>query len=219
MQSIRQKLNSRRGVSILLALMLFLAAAMVVAVILSAAVTAAKRVDDDRRQRQEQLAADSAAKMILSCVEDSSVTVTIVTTSVEGEDDIVSSPAYAGSGPLGFALCEAVEKLSATGGPYTVTITPDDLGTEELTPATLTFTMTRFDSDGITSVEKFLVNGTVSVNAGAQKVYLTAWVPDPEGDTAVTHENGETPEGASYTVTTSVQRLTWVVDLSTEEKS
>lgn len=70
MERTRQKLHSRRGASILLALVLTLVAAMVCAVILSAALTAAKRVRDDREAQQQMLSLTSAARYVKACMED-----------------------------------------------------------------------------------------------------------------------------------------------------
>ncbi len=65
MERLKQKLNSRRGASILLAMLLMLVAVMISAVIVSAAVTASNRVGEDPRQEQEILALDSAAKAMV----------------------------------------------------------------------------------------------------------------------------------------------------------
>ncbi len=50
MKRLKQKLNSRRGASILLAMLLMLVAVMISAVVVSAAVSAAERVYRDTSQ-------------------------------------------------------------------------------------------------------------------------------------------------------------------------
>ena len=64
MKRCAQKLHSRRGASILLALFLMLVAVMVSAVIVSAAITAANRVKDDTVQQQDALSLSSAEAIL-----------------------------------------------------------------------------------------------------------------------------------------------------------
>lgn len=64
MKRATQKLHSRRGASILLALLMILVATMVSTVIVSAAVTTAKRVHDDESREQDYLTVNSAARLI-----------------------------------------------------------------------------------------------------------------------------------------------------------
>lgn len=60
----RQKLHSRRGASMLIALLFFLTAMMVGAVVLTAASTNAGRVVRSRREQQNYLAVASAAELV-----------------------------------------------------------------------------------------------------------------------------------------------------------
>lgn len=69
MAHIRQKLHSRSGASVLLAMLLLLVAAMVSAVIISASVTAANRVRDDRDHQQKMLSVNSAARLVKKSLE------------------------------------------------------------------------------------------------------------------------------------------------------
>ena len=64
MERIKQKLHSRRGASIILAMLLMMVAVMVSAVIISASYTAAKRVNDDSDRQQGLLTASSAARFV-----------------------------------------------------------------------------------------------------------------------------------------------------------
>lgn len=70
MERIKRKLHSRRGASILLAMLLMLVATMVCAVIISASLTAAKRVSDDRTQEQASLSIGSAGRLMVQYLEE-----------------------------------------------------------------------------------------------------------------------------------------------------
>lgn len=69
MKRLAQKLQDRRGASMLMALLLFLVAAMVSAVILAAAVSARSRVASDRAQQQTYLTVSSAAELLRGSIE------------------------------------------------------------------------------------------------------------------------------------------------------
>lgn len=69
MKRLAQKLNCRRGASMLMALLLFLIAAMVSAAIITAAVSARSRVASDRAQQQTYLTVSSAAELLRSSIE------------------------------------------------------------------------------------------------------------------------------------------------------
>ncbi len=70
MKRCAQKLHSRRGASILLAMLLMLVVVMISAVIVSAAVTAANRVQDDKAQQQDALSLTSAEKLLTAYLQD-----------------------------------------------------------------------------------------------------------------------------------------------------
>ena len=65
MKRICEKLHSRGGASILLALLLMFVAVMISTVILSAAVSSAHRVVDDRSEQQDALSIASAGKLMV----------------------------------------------------------------------------------------------------------------------------------------------------------
>lgn len=69
MKRLAQKLNCRRGASMLMALLLFLIAAMVSAVIITAAVSARSRVASDCAQQQTYLTVSSAAELLRDSIE------------------------------------------------------------------------------------------------------------------------------------------------------
>ena len=64
MERVREKLHSRTGASLLIALLFFLVAAMVSAVIISAAATATKTVKTRRDNQQAYLTCSSAAEYL-----------------------------------------------------------------------------------------------------------------------------------------------------------
>ena len=215
MRAAVQKLNNRRGVSILLAIMLLLVATMVSVTILSAALTAAHRVASDKRQEQLALAVDSSARLLRQAIQNSECTITALTV-VEIPEDVEENPItttypteYAGDGPLGAALRTAVAALSGN-DEYSgeVSLTPDSYDDEVVVPAAvLHFTMRRYDED---EVETYPISGVVTVTGGDQKIYLTAQlseIPQPE--------TTEVEEG-NITRYTTTQTLRWQqVDLST----
>lgn len=69
---LRKKLNSKRGVTLLLALLLFLICALVGSVVVSAAYTSAGRYVRNKDSQQSYLAVMSAARLIEECVTDMS---------------------------------------------------------------------------------------------------------------------------------------------------
>lgn len=68
MHAVKEKLQSRRGASILMALLFLLVAMMVSVVIIAAAVSAAKSVRSDREQQQAYLTVSSAAGLMRDAV-------------------------------------------------------------------------------------------------------------------------------------------------------
>ena len=68
MHAVKEKLQSRRGASILMALLFLLVAMMVSVVIIAAAVSAAKSVRSDREQQQAYLTGSSAAGLMRDAV-------------------------------------------------------------------------------------------------------------------------------------------------------
>ena len=221
MKDFENKLKSRRGASILLAMIVLLVTSMVAAVLLSAGVTAARRVADDRTEQQAILAADSAARMLRLGLEASSCTVTYTNTRIGDGAPTYSPAVYAGSGPMGFILVKAAEEAKyATAGPYTVELTPELWqGEQVIASAQLSFTMERYDTEGQLGgqVENYLIAGTLTVDGSVHRIYLTGWVPTIESTTS--QFSDELEDGTSVVTTTTVDTLRWNVDLSTERRS
>ena len=66
---VKQKLNSSRGASILLALVLFLLCAMVSAVVVGSAMTNMQKVKNRREQQQVYYSVSSAARLLHDAME------------------------------------------------------------------------------------------------------------------------------------------------------
>ena len=75
-RTVREKLHSRRGASLLYAFLFLLVASMVSTVILAGAVTAIKRAHDDTARTQSYLTLESAAAVFREQLKTSSVTIT-----------------------------------------------------------------------------------------------------------------------------------------------
>lgn len=177
-----EKLHSRRGASLIYALLLFLVASMVSVLVLSASVTAVKRLNDDRKQEQEYLLLSSAARLIKKHMESSMVTIT--TTTCEYTDD--RSPdttvdvAYENEGVLGAALENAVKNrngpspLEKTDGSITVvTGNAGDADFDSLQRnAELKFSMKTKRGEE----KDYPISGTVQLQNGSQKIYFSAYV-------------------------------------------
>lgn len=119
MTSIRRKLSSQSGISILYALAFFLVASMVTVVILDASVTATKRVKAQQLSQQANLTLVSGGKLLQKMLEETSVTITRpVLVDDEGNpilgehgETLYGQEEFAGEGPLGDALKSAVQSV------------------------------------------------------------------------------------------------------------
>lgn len=226
MHRLYQKLNSKSGVSILIALVLFLIASMVSVVVIHASLTAIKRVQDDKKREEELLTVSSAARLLEKAIKASDVTVTEVHTETEtfteGGESTVPPPSdttnYSPSGRLGKLLEVLVKDGFPANETYVVTVDPD-WGDEETLPAcTFTFTVKPYDASYEDSTDSYKIEGVVETAGSRQKVFLTAWIPItpvPE----ITHDNKEDQEsGVSVkkTVERRVTRYVWSgVELTT----
>ena len=179
MNRFRRKLHSRRGISILLALLLMLVAAMVSAVILSASVTAAKRVHDDRAQEQDFLSVSSGARFLLDTLSDADASYRIVTTEfIDSHGYPVRAPQSAAtSGDAAISGLFAVAETRRTAAPYSVTVTPDG-ATAALCPVALTFALERdAESSSVTESGRYdlytVTNGVVRAAGAGQETPQT----------------------------------------------
>jgi type II secretory pathway component PulK len=128
MARMRQKLHSRRGASILLALVLFLVASTVISVILSASLTAARRLEDDRAREQEYIAVSSAAKFFAKALERASYSITTTTPLDEDKNPLPGAVTVTASALRGLDGILA----AADSGEKTITVTlrlPGDVTT------------------------------------------------------------------------------------------
>lgn len=207
MERARQKLHSRSGASILLALLLFLVAAMVCAVIVSASFTAAKRVYDDKTGEQDYLTVSSAAKTLKEGLLASGVTyTTTVTTTVQpdGTSSSETETSETPTGPLGAIV------LAATKDPdvYSLTVDPSggQLGGAVMDDFTVTpYTVTQSGASG------FIFSGMLAAAGGqadCQKIYFSARAfREPDGTDSDT-QDVEVPDGAGGTKTVTKTTVT-----------
>lgn len=107
MTALHAKLNSSRGMSMLMAILLLLVATMVSVVILSAATTGMKRAESDRAGQQAYLTVSSAAQLLRDEISDQSYTSTVTTyyldeahTQQDGDANSVITEAGGAFGPL-----------------------------------------------------------------------------------------------------------------------
>ena len=185
MRDLRNKLKTRRGASILMAMVLFLVATSVSAVIVTAVLSSMKRISAERAQQQEYLTLQSAAHLLEQCMERSYCT---VTTSTHYPD-----PAYEpGDGPMDRRLCEEVAYIDTiyndladqfTSRPISVTVTPEDReGETVMGPAVLTFTLTKTSEATnlyqVTGTLKLTEGGTRQLLLSGQLICKTAYAPE-----------------------------------------
>ena len=164
MERIRQKLHSRRGVSILLALLLMLVAAMVSVVIVGASLTAAKRVNDDRAQEQAALSISSAAKVMVEYLNDKNTYEYVHSVYEDGSYD---PPEITIPNEL---LQTITEKLDQTQFLTVSVPTGDGLST-----VIMAFTLTEKESNSNPSYIQFSITGISSDQAGT--IFLADSIP------------------------------------------
>ncbi len=117
MKRLKNKLQSRRGASMLMALLLFLVAAMVSAVIVAAAVSAQTRVRADRAQQQTYLTVSSAAELLRDSVQNGSgnYQTRTVTLYYDPEKQLVyqhvSNDTEPATGDFAFLMNEAIRQV------------------------------------------------------------------------------------------------------------
>lgn len=226
MRRITQKLHSRRGASLLYALLLFLVASMVSVVILTSAATAARRLHDDRAREQEYLSLSSAARLLKQAME-TEKSVTIVETRVitYGESGEVTGDTtaitYERSGALGSRLANAVDAVRVSGGAdISATVHADTDDGLFPADATLACHMTLKHKDAVEGDPvKYPIEGVVTLAGGEGTIYLSAALRDTvvSGTPNTTDEyTGEGEEQRLFR-RTEVRKtpLTWTVTLST----
>ena len=190
----QKKLHSRRGASILLALLLFLVASMVVSVILSASLTAVSRVNDDREREQEYLAVSSAAKFFAKALERASYRVT-TTTQLDEEKNPVPEGVV-----RDFSELRGLDGVlaAADSGEKTIRVTlrlPD--GVDTALPKTASVTLTLGDPDG-NGIYEF--TGAVAAEGSSQKMFLKGQLQKNEGaaHTMTEHPDPSDPDAESF---------------------
>lgn len=129
MQRVRQKLNSRSGITALFAIVIFAVAAFVCVTIVTVALNNQSRVRGQQAQQREMLATDSAAALLRETFGNMTVTVTRVEP-VSGEPTTTYAVdvGHASIESLGKSLAEHMLAGSFTGRKLTLSVT----GREEL---------------------------------------------------------------------------------------
>lgn len=189
LQSIKQKLTDKQGVSFLFAMVAFLVASMVAATIIAAAMTGVKSVKDDKETTQVQLTLTSAAEL----VRDSVGKTTVVRTT--NPDGTFSYSTLAGSPEaLQNELIEAV-KVVETNTTFKSSEKGYDFSLQEeaMQQVNVTYTM-QTGTEGIGS-GKYQMLFVFEIDGKSEKLYLSM--------------TGSAGAGENYTQ----QKYTW--DLST----
>lgn len=169
MKSIREKLNSNSGASILIALILFLVAAMVSAVVISAALSGAQAVYSDKTENeQDYLNVSSAARIIGKSIE--GTTCTIVKTEVKSEDGTPTSSNINTTieGTLGELLTDAANNPLE----HSLVIAPQISGDAGAALARCTFVFSMKVVDDGTEKERYILEGKVKASGHDQVVYV-----------------------------------------------
>ncbi len=238
MKRAAEKLHSRRGASLIYALLLFLVASMVSVLILNASTTAVQRLNDDREREQEYLLLSSAARLFKKALEKSSVTITTTEKEYFNGNPSETTVDYDNAGVMGGVL-ETVVKLrnapsapaegTSRSVPLAVSNTADTDFNALARNATLDFTMKTCDSAGKENYP--ISNATVKLGAESQIIYLSARVIDltqNKHDVPIIVDNTVTDPETRETTTESEQigvmhiteqPLKWVVTLSTDVKT
>lgn len=228
MRRIGQKLNSRRGATLIVALLLLLVASMVSVTILSSAVTAAKRLHDDRAREQDYLALSSAARLLKKELTSThGYAVTIEELREDGSTQSIDFSSRVEPSPLGDALKDAVESAYRFGDapPRSITVSAgyeaSDGGLVELRTAKLTFAMKKESGD---ETLPYPIYGYITFadaaadDPNAPVIYLETTGMSVDGPRTETWTKEETDlEGNVITkqmsrITTS---LNWAVSLTT----
>lgn len=194
MARVNEKLHSRRGASILIAMILLLVASMVSIVIISASLTATHRAKSEREYTQKTLYVQSAAELLKACLKNTAVTVSQTVTEYEGEEPAVGAVEYSGSGVLGEIMRAAVQEAEALDPERDQTKTEEKTVTiaahGDVPDATVTFRMYNEDNkDSAGNVVRFAdaetadrpsypytIIGTVALDGeSGVKMYFTAY--------------------------------------------
>lgn len=211
MNAVKKKLNSRRGASVIFALLFLMVAAMVSVVILDASVTTTKRLRDDTDWEQDNLTLTSAGKLVRECLANTSCTV-VTTTNNETK---VSTVAVTAEGPLGDIAGNALQKVNDFSDAYSGSfkVTPDD-DSGVFREVTVSFTVLPDQAElaGIDSEnhrkDSYKVSAALTLEGSEQKLFITAY-------RSITQSPPETNDGVNTIKTDNVE---WTsVVLSTKE--
>ena len=208
MQAIRRKLNSQRGTSMLMALLLMLVGIMVSAVIISAATSAAVNKRSEKEQQQAYLAVSSAAELVRDDFQSLTGRYKDVTTTVTNADGTTTTKNNTIK-----ATCAVGDMINDIGAWF--------IGKNTTSPYAKTYTKTyTFSVDGYEDVSAEILVSVDTGSDGSSKVYnLTAtftngvgsehpcrMVLTMEGKLAEERTSGDAGSGSTQVVT---QTLEW----------
>ncbi len=213
MKRAKQKLHSRRGASILLAMLMILVATMVSAVIISAAVTTAKRVHDDTDYVKDEVMIHSAGRLIEDFLKkktkytyhtleyvDSYVYSELHVHTAEGEDSpVVKTLSDMTEDPVKLTPPDPLlpaEPVPVASGTITLAAQPKDDGTAvPIPPVMMTYTLQNSTPPG--GIETYTIRGEIffgadetAKNQSSQRLFLYATLTKSEYTQAL--QDGDT---------------------------
>ncbi len=198
MGAIQKKWKSRRGASVLIALVFFLLCLMVGAVILTAATASAGQLRTQRQAQQDYLTVSSAARLLQDLLKEKKFQM------VSEDGNITFGPTCT---PTGVALSDAIQTAAAK------TFNGDK-------PDSVSLTVAPTDFGGISDVVQaelsmdqkcnITVKLAIQEEDGSIRVPLVLSMPALVSDqTRIRHEKREDGDGNERPITVRTYRVTW----------
>ena len=206
MSTVRGKLNSRRGVTIIMALVFFLTAAIIGSIVITAAYASVGRLTHLREKQQNYLTTSSATKLVRD--ELKGVVCTFVEVSIDGVDeprvDSVSPPTGSLSQFAQNVATKDFEKSSISSEVFTVTSEVDVLDTVKAEVVSMTTGTS--GTSGTLTIKLSLVDAE---NPDESPYIMTLSVPftvseDTSSVTTTTPNTAPDDEPSNATSTTTV---------------
>lgn len=212
MKRIKEKLNSKCGVSLLFSMLLFLVVCMVSVTILTAAVTSVKRTHQNRESIQKSLALESAAMLIRDELDGCNYIVTTISRKENGVTTTSPSTYVLPSNTLSNIVDDAVKTVrnnSVSFDPFYISTNNDELSDvrvdyvlEEDT------TGTGEESESGTKLYKMIF--TLLADGSGETIYLTFDVSYSTGkNTQYETITGENNTGKTIEITILTETYTW----------
>ena len=178
MNAVKRKLNSKKGASLIFALLFLMVATMVSIVILDASVTTTKRLKDDTDWEQDNLTLTSAGKLVRECLSDTTCTVTTTTNTETGNSECEVTA----SGPLADIVSVALQNVNDRGASCSgsFTVTPDTA--DAFRPVTVNYTVLP-DQEALEGLENneqhrkdsYKISAVLTMVNSEQKLFITAY--------------------------------------------